>query len=592
MYFSEKKSFKNCLWKVSPYDEKKELAIYQKFGFSEILSKLLSIRNIELDQVENYLNPTLRNLMKDPYELLDMQKGVDVVYNSIINNQNICIFGDYDVDGISSSALMKNFFDLVGISSTIYIPDRISEGYGPNSEAFKKLKTENKIDLILTVDCGVSAFDACKTGKELGFKIVITDHHLGNSELPQADAIINPNRLDEKTEYTNLAGVGVAFMFLVALNKKLRESNFYKNKNMKEVDLLQFLDLVALGTICDVVPLIGLNRAFVKQGLKVIHQRKNLGLKSLIDVSGIDEEVNTYHIGFILGPRINATGRIGGSDLSTKLLYLKDSFECLKLAKNLDLCNQERQNIEKDILDEALKIVEEQKLYENNIIFIEGEKWHEGIIGIIASRIKDKYEKPTIVLTKLDNGYRGSCRSIHGVDIGSAIIEGKLKNIISDGGGHAMAGGFSIEHSKLQELKDFFNEKLGPTIEHCINNKEREADLILECKSLSTKLVNEIDKMGPFGAGNHKPKIILKNVVILKIDLIGKNKTNLRLLVADDDVNKLSNSIVAMCFRSGADDNLYKSLRRGDKISLFGELNINNWMGKQSIQFIIEDFLK
>ena len=196
------------------------------------------------------------------------------------------------------------------------------------------------------------------------------------------------------------------------------------------------------------------------------------------------------------------------------------------------------------------------------------------------------------MLTKLDNGYRGSCRSIHGVDIGSAIIEGKLKNIISDGGGHAMAGGFSIEHSKLQELKDFFNEKLGPTIEHCINNKEREADLILECKSLSTKLVNEIDKMGPFGAGNHKPKIILKNVVILKIDLIGKNKTNLRLLVADDDVNKLSNSIVAMCFRSGEDDSLYKALKKGDKISLFGEVNINNWMGKQSLQFIIEDFLK
>ena len=278
MYFSEKKSFKNCLWKVSQFDEKKELAIYQKFGFSEILSKLLSIRNIELDQVENYLNPTLRNLMKDPYELLDMQKGVDIVYNSIINNQNICIFGDYDVDGVSSSALMKNFFDLLDVRSTIYIPDRINEGYGPNSEAFKKLRTEKNIDLILTVDCGESAFDACKTGKELGFKIVITDHHLGNSELPGADAIINPNRLDEKTEYTNLAGVGVAFMFLVALNKKLRESNFYKNKNMKEVDLLQFLDLVALGTICDVVPLIGLNRAFVKQGLKVIHQRKNLGL--------------------------------------------------------------------------------------------------------------------------------------------------------------------------------------------------------------------------------------------------------------------------------------------------------------------------
>lgn len=592
MYFSENKSCKNCLWKLNQYDERKSLAIYQKFGFSEILSRLLSIKDIDLDKIENFISPTLKNSMSNPYELLDMQKGVDTVYNSIINKERVCVFGDYDVDGVSSAALMKNFFDLINIQSIIYIPDRITEGYGPNSKAFQKLKNEMKIDLIFTVDCGISALEACKTAKELNLKVVITDHHLGDPTLPEAEAVIDPNRIDETSEYKNLAGVGVAFIFLVALNKKLRENDFYKKNNIEEVDLLQFLDLVALGTICDVVPLTGLNRALVRQGLKIIHQRTNLGIKSLIDISGIAEEINTYHVGFILGPRINATGRVGESDLSSKLLYLKDSFECLKVAKNLDLYNTERQNIEKSILEEAFKQVESKELYKNNIIFVEGERWHEGVIGIIASRIKDRFEKPTVVLSKLETYCRASCRSIHGVDIGSTIIEAKLKNIIKDGGGHAMAGGFSIEYSKINEIKEFFINKLDSNITYCLNNKEREVDLVLECKSLTIKLANEIDKLGPFGAGNHKPKIILKNVVIVKMDLIGKNKNNLRLIICDDNINNMSNGIIAMYFRTSETDKIYQTLsKKGQKINLLGEININNWQGKQSVQFVIDDIL-
>lgn len=592
MYFSEKKSFKNCLWKLNQYDERKSLAIYQKLGLSEILSRLLSMKDIEIDDIHNFLNPTLKNSMTDPCKLFDMQKGIDAVYNSIINKERICVFGDYDVDGVSSSALMKNFFDLINVQSIIYIPDRIQEGYGPNSKAFIKLKNSMKIDLVLTVDCGISAFEACKTAKEIGLKVVITDHHLSDAEIPEADAVIDPNRIDEKSEYKNLAGVGVAFLFLVALNTKLKENDFYTKNNIKEVDLIQLLDLVALGTICDVVPLTGLNRALVRQGLKIIHKRTNLGIKSLIDVSGIEEEIGTYHIGFILGPRINATGRIGESDLSSKLLYLKDSFECLKVAKNLDLYNKERQNIEKIILDEAFKQVESKELHKNNIIFVEGDKWHEGVIGIIASRIKDKFEKPTVVFSRLETYYRGSCRSIQGVDIGSAIIEAKLNNIIKDGGGHAMAGGFSIEHDKVEEFKEFFTNKLSEKVIYCLDNKERQADIVLECKSLTTDLVNEIDKLGPFGAGNHKPKIILKDVVIVKSEIIGKNQNNLRLLVCDDNINNLSNGILAMCFRVNKNDKIYQALSQvGQKVNLFGEANVNNWQGKQSIQFVIEDVL-
>lgn len=593
MYFSDKKSLKQYLWKLNQSDDRKVLAISQKFGFSEILSRLLTIRGVELDKINDFLNPTLKNSLKDPNLLLDMSKGVNLVYGAIINNKKICIFGDYDVDGVSSSALLKNFFDLIHVNSIIYIPDRVAEGYGPNPDAFIKLKKQENVDLIITVDCGISGFDSCKIAKEIGLEVVITDHHLGNSAMPEADAIINPNRLDETTEYKILAGVGVGFLFLIALNKKLRETGFFKENKIEEPDLLNFLDLVALGTICDVVPLVGLNRAFVRQGLKVIRKRTNVGIKSLIDVSEIDEEINAYHIGFILGPRINATGRVGEADLSSKLLYLKDSFETMQIAKNLDIYNKERQSIEKVVLDEALKQISIKGLDKENIIFIEGEGWHEGVIGIIASRIKDKFEKPTIVLSKLEHCYRASCRSVNGVDLGNAIIEAKLKNLIKDGGGHAMAGGFSVEEDKLDELKKFFKEKLNKDVEYFLNNKEKDVDLVLECKSLSIKLANEIDKLGPFGAGNHKPKIILKDVVIVRSDLIGKNQNNLRLIICDNDLIHLSKGITALCFRVNKEDKIFSTLSKiGHRINLLGEININKWQGQESVQFIIEDAME
>ncbi len=593
MYFSDKKSLKQYIWKLNQWDDRKTLSISQKFGFSEILSRLLTIRGVELDEIDNFLNPTLKNTLKDPYSLLDMENGVNLVYEAIVKKQKICIFGDYDVDGVSSSALMKNFFDLIGVNAIIYIPDRVAEGYGPNPTAFIKLKKEKNIDLILTVDCGISGFESCKIAKEIGLKVVITDHHLGNSIMPEADAIINPNRLDETTDYKILAGVGVGFLFLIALNKKLRESGFFKNNNIDEPDLLNFLDLVALGTICDVVPLVGLNRAFVRQGLKVIKKRSNAGIKSLIDVSEIDEEINAYHIGFILGPRINATGRVGEADLSSKLLYLKDSFETMQIAKELDYYNKERQNIEKIVLEEALKQIANNNLDKENIIFVEGEGWHEGVIGIIASRIKDRFEKPTIVLSKIGHCYRASCRSVNGVDLGRTIIEAKLKNLIKDGGGHAMAGGFSIDEDKLEELKKFFKEKLNDDVEYFLNNKEKDVDLVLECKSLSIKLANEIDKLGPFGAGNHKPKIILKNVVIVRSDIIGKNQNNLRIIVCDNDLIRLSKGITAMCFRINKEDKIFSVLTSiGKKVNLLGEININKWQGQESIQFIIEDVME
>lgn len=593
MLFSEKKSLKNYLWRIKQYDERNSLAIHQKFGFSEIISRLLTLKNISLDEVETFMDPTIRNHLKNPNSLLDMEKGVNIVYEEILKKGKICIFGDYDVDGVSSSALMKKFFDEIKVNSIVYIPNRMSEGYGPNIEAFKKLRLEYKVDLVVTVDCGISAFEPCKCAKEMGMKVVVSDHHLGDVCLPEADAIINPNRFDETSEYKNLAGVGVAFLFLVVLNKKLRNEGYYIKNDIKEPYLLKFLDLVALGTVCDVVSLTGLNRAFVNQGLKIIHKRLNVGIRSLIDASDIDEEINPYHIGFILGPRLNATGRIAESDLSSKLLYMDDEFEAKQTANILNAYNTERQNIEKIVLEQAIKQIESKELYNDDIIFVEGKNWHEGIIGIIASRIKDKYERPSIILSKSGNSYRASCRSVYGVDIGSAIIEGKMKGLISDGGGHAMAGGFSVPADKFDELKTFFFEKLGGGIKSYLNNKEKEVDLILECKSLSINLAKEVDKLGPFGAGNHKPKIILKDVVIVRADLVGKNQTNLKIIVSDDDIVSLRNSVTAMCFRVNQGDKIFNTLsQRGKKVNLLGELNVNKWMGQEHLQFLIEDVLE
>lgn len=592
MYFGNNKSFKGYRWKVKDCDERKSLAIYQKYGYSEILSRLLALKDLEIDEIENFLHPKLHTTLKDPNHLLDMEKGVNVVYNSIINKEKICIYGDYDVDGVSSSALMKNFFDLIKVDTIVYIPDRLKEGYGPNIEAFKKIKNENKADLVITVDCGISAFEPCKIAKEIGLKVVITDHHLGSENIPEADAVINPNRLDETTDYKILAGVGVAFLFIISLRRKLRENNYFKQNKIEEPDLMDFLDLVALGTICDVMPLIGINRVLVSRGLEVIQLRKNIGLKTLADISNINETINTYHIGYIIGPRINATGRIGNSDIASKLLYLKDPFELKQIAYNLELLNEERQVLEQKILEKAMDEVYNKELYNDNIIFVLGENWHEGIIGIIASRIKDKFDKPTVVLSKINDSYKASCRSVHGVDLGNCILEAKLKNLIVEGGGHSMAGGFSLNEDKLDQLIQFFNDKLQDDIEKYLNNKEIEVDLVLECKSITTNLAEEIEKLSPFGSSNHKPKIILKDVVIVKSEIVGKNQNTLRLIVCDTNSVNLNNGIIAMSFKTTKDDKLYEILsQKGKKINILGEININKWQGKITTSFIIEDIL-
>ena len=591
MYFSDKKSYKGYRWKINKVDENKVLAIYQKYNITEILARLITLKDIDFNEVESFLNPTLKGMLKDPNHMLDMEKGVNILYNSIINNEKIAIFGDYDVDGITSSALMKKFFDLIKVNSIVHIPNRLNDGYGPSVKAFEKLKFVDKVDLILTVDCGISAIEACDFAKKNNLKVVITDHHLEGEKLPNADAIIDPKRHSETTSYTILAGVGVAFLFVISLNRKLRENNYYKNENIPEPNCFNFLDLVALGTVCDVVPIVDINRVFVKQGLKLINKRQNIGISSLIDVINITDKINTYHIGFVLGPRINATGRINDANETSKLFYTNDIVEAKIIAKSLNEFNIERQKIEKDIFDEVKNQIIENQLYNNKVIFIIGKNWHEGVIGIVASKIKDKFEKPVIVLTETNNLYKGSCRSIETCDIGSIIIEAKIKGLLKDGGGHGMAGGIHLEKEKLNEVINFFNEKLEKNVDLYTKNKEKKIDLILECKSLSSKLIDEIDKLGPFGVDNFKPKILLKDVVVIQKDFIGKNKDNLKLVICDNSIHKLTNRITATFFKVNKDDIQINSIKYGSKINLLGEISETKFNDKVYIQFIIDDIL-
>jgi single-stranded-DNA-specific exonuclease len=614
MFFLNKKSVKGYHWKLKEYDENRISTIQQKCNLENTVAKLLSTKkeildkdgSINFNKIKTFLNPTIRELIGEPWKLKDMEKGVDILCNSILNKEKIMVYGDYDVDGITSTALMKQYFSLIGIDISIYIPHRISEGYSLNITSVEKIKKE-KINLLITVDCGITNVHECKEIKKEGIKIVITDHHIGNEIMPDVDAVINPNRFDEKNDYKQLAGVGVAFLVLSVLNKKLRDVGYFVKNNIKEPDLINFLDLVALGTTCDIVQLVGLNRAFVLKGLEIIRKRKNVGLSALLYKSNIDEDINIYHLGYVLGPKLNSNGRIVETIekeydenlmlLPVKLLCESDTFEVSMMINKLEAYNIERQRIEKEII----KDIDYNILDKEEILFLYGKNFKEGIIGIIASRLKDKYDKPAFVgqLAEhhIDNAnenvYKFSCRSVGGINIKYIIDEAIKSGIVEGGGGHPMAGGFLIKETNIDKMKEFLKESLSKKISVYTDTKEKGVDLILECKSLTLDLVNKIEKLGPFGSGNERPKILLKNVIILKRDMVGKDKDCLRLFVADNDHVGNKKTISCICFKVLEDSEIKQAVfsNEYDTINLLGDVSINKFQKKEQVQFIIDDIL-
>ena len=428
----------------SSEQERNQEKLFQETGFPIALCAVLSRLKIDTNSAPKYLEPTLKELMPEPSKLKDMTKAAERILHSVKTGEKIAIFADYDVDGACSAALLINWFRFFNVECTLYVPDRVQEGFGPNVKALQLLGSEHS--LIICVDCGTLSHEAIES--EHQSEIIVLDHHQSEVKLPEAFSIINPNRLDDKSNLQYLCAAGVTFMFLISLNRSLRNDNWFEKNNMKEPNLINYLDLVSLGTVCDVVPLVGLNRAIVKQGLKVIRSKKNLGLKTLLDICKVEANPSIYHLGYLLGPRINAGGRVGKCSHGANLLLNKDPKDSFKIASELDQYNKERQILEKDLVE---KILNEINKYKNDpVLILCGTNWHEGVIGIVASRLKDKFNKPVIIISLDDGVGKASARSIVGFDIGSVIIAATQEKILLKGGGHKMAAGFSIEINKIE----------------------------------------------------------------------------------------------------------------------------------------------
>ena len=568
-------------WILSKYSENLALEISQKLGIDNFLSKLLSIRKITTENCQSYLNPKIKDLMPNPSVLKDMDLAVNTLIKAIKENKRICILGDYDVDGASSTAIIVNFLKNIYSNYFIYIPDRQVDGYGPSVNSLKNI-IDKKGEFLITVDCGTTSFEALDYANQNNIEVLVIDHHQAEIKLPKCKALINPNQLDDQSKLGYLCAAGVSFLFIVALNRSLRESKFYKEKNINEPDLYDYLDLVALGTICDVVPLIDLNRAFVYQGIQILKKRKNLGIKTLIDVADIKESPDTYHIGFLLGPRINAGGRIGQSDLGANLLTSEDPKKSYEIATTLDSLNKKRKSIEEDILNEAYLLAEKEN--SNEIILVANKFWHEGLIGIIASRIKERFFKPTIVISSNKSIAKGSCRSVFGFDIGLAILAAKQNGILIKGGGHKMAAGFSIEENKIDELKNFLISKFKSSKPNFVQNNFIEIDSILSANAVNEKTYEVVSKLGPFGSGNSEPKFIVEDLSIIKINF--ENDFLLKALFK----NSSGLYLHGVCFKNNKEKVIdYLKNFKNHKFHLAGKLSCNDWNKQRVIEFIIED---
>jgi len=575
-------------WVFSDYDERQALRMAQSYYLPEIVCRVLSARGVNFEDVGNFIEPSLKNLLPNPSSLKDMDVAAARIAKAIQNKEKIAIFGDYDVDGATSTALFKRFFNSIGHDITVYIPDRMKEGYGPNANALLKLGEQGH-QLILTVDCGVTSFEPLAAAKEAGIEIIVFDHHVAEMTLPDAVAVVNPNRLDEDGSLGNLAAVGVSFLALVAINRNLRECGWYQEQGLVEPKLTQLLDIVALGTVCDVVPLTGVNRAFVAQGLKIMAMRRNRGIVALGDISGIDEMPNAFHAGFILGPRINAGGRVGQSDLGTQLLSTDQPGLANEIAAKLHQFNKERRDIEQQVLEQAIEQVEEQGTWQDDFSIVAyGDNWHPGVIGIVASRLKEKYNRPACVIGFDDDGIgKASGRSVPGIDLGTAIISARQNELLIAGGGHKMAAGFSISRDNLADFQAFLNERIKQSLNGAELKAELRIDGVLTPSSLNIGLVRKMEALAPFGQGNAEPRFALSGVKIAKATTMGADHSHVRCFIQDTAGGK---SITAVAFRV-MDTPLGEALLKAGStpMNLAGYLRINRWNGYESVQFQIID---
>ena len=574
------RSLTGCRWEATESDERLAQALCQRFGLPEIVGRILSARGVTTETADSFLNPSLRNLMPDPSHLKDMDSAVDRICEALVSGETIGIFGDYDVDGATSAALLKRFIEAVGGRVEIYVPDRLIEGYGPNLSALLAMQARG-VGVIVTVDCGITAFDPLAGAAQAGIDVIVVDHHVAEARLPDSCAVVNPNRLDDESLHGNLAAVGVAFLLVVALNRRLREIGHYVARG--EPDLMRWLDLVALGTVCDVVPLTGLNRALVAQGLKIMARRDNIGLRALADVASMDEAPTTYHAGFVLGPRVNAGGRVGEAGLGARLLTTEDPGEALELARRLDAYNRERRDLEALCLQAALERVEAEGSHEC-LVFVAADDWHAGVIGIVAGRLKDRYNRPSCVVARGPAGGKGSGRSIAGVDLGSAVVAARQSGLLLNGGGHRMAAGFTVESTQEDAFRDFLCDHIARQVGPGGVVRRMRIDAAVQPAGANAGLANDLSRMAPFGAGNPEPRFVLPAARVVRADVVGEN--HVRCSLTGDGGGRLQ----AIAFRSLGEPQGEALLKaNGLPLHIVGHLRLNRWQGREDAQLIIED---
>lgn len=575
--FGVVRSFSGRRWLMRDVDEAVVAAYARDYRLSSFVARLVAGRGIAPDAVADFLTPTLKRLLPEPMTLAHMDTAVARVAAAVAAGEAIAIYGDYDVDGSCSAALLAEFLQHTGLRPQIYVPDRMTEGYGPNAPALLKLKGEG-VGLVITVDCGAGAYGPLQQARDAGLDVVVLDHHACEVS-PPAVAHVNPNQPGDTSGLGHLCATAIVFLFCVALNRFWRDGGRYKNA--PEPDLRDSLDLVALATVCDVVPLTGVNRAFVQTGLARLGLMKRPGVAALAAVAGVAPPFTTYHLGFVLGPRINAGGRVGRCGLGADLLIAQDPTLAAEYAGALDMHNRERQAIEKLILDEAMVAADQQA--DSPFILVSGDGWHPGVVGIVAGRLKERFRKPTLVAGFEGGVGRGSARSVPGVNLGALIRAAREAGVIMAGGGHAMAAGFSLEPEHVEGLRHFLTEQFRAGLTSA-ETDELTVEALVAPAAATPALIGEIAAIGPFGAEAPEPLIALPDVRVAFADVVGKDHVRLKLASGDGA------RIDAIAFRI-ADSELGRSLldSRGQVIHALGRLSLNEWNGRISAQLMLED---
>ncbi len=561
------------------------LAMVQRYQLPEILARLIAGRNIPLDAVDDFLDPTIRKLMPDPFTITQMEVAAHRIADAIANQEKIAIFGDYDVDGATSAALLAWLCQYCGLDPQIHIPDRIFEGYGPNVDAIRSLAA-NGATLLVTVDCGTTSIEPLAEARRLGMSVVVIDHHQCGDVLPEVDALVNPNRPDDISGLGHLAAVGLVFVTLVAVNRELRNRGYWV-PGRREPNLMDMLHHVALGTVADVAPLIGLNRAFVAKGLIAMRRRDHLGHTALMDVSRLNGPPEAWHLGFMLGPRINAGGRIGRADLGVRLLLENDPSEAAKIAAELDRLNSERREIEAAAVEQA----EAEALAslglddKGSVIVAASEGWHPGVVGLVASRLKEKFGRPAFAIALEPGGTgTGSGRSIPGVDLGMVVKQAVTDGLLIKGGGHAMAAGVTLRKERLAEFRGYVEKAVADDVTRVRHVRELLIDAAVSGRAVTPELFRTLDRAGPFGSANPEPVVALPSQQVAFVDQVGQGHLRVRLKSSDGAM------VNAIAFRV-LDQPLGKALQesRGLQVHVAGTLSLDRWQGNERVQLRIID---